>query len=191
MDVPLLHGSLALLEPADVGPQGHAVVADFALGLQLFQHLEQVVLLQGVDAGVVNLVKVDVVRVEAAQALFAGKADKVLVELLGPLLVADAGRQLVVEVVAELGGDDQVVAAVAQHFGQDFLAVAFAVGIGGIKEVDAKLDGVLQQFGALLLGNLAPPGGGHGPDAEAYLGKFQVGAGKGAIIHVLVSLMLG
>ena len=133
-DLAFPHGGLAFLEPADVRPQGHAVVADFALGPQLLQRLKQLVPFQGVNAGVMHLVEVDVVGVEAAQALFAGKADKVGVELLGPFLVADAGRELVVEVVAELGGDDQVVAAVAQDFRQDFLAVALAIGIGGIEK---------------------------------------------------------
>ena len=184
--MPLPHRRFSLLEPADVGAQGGAVVADFALGLQLFQGLEQVVFFQGVDAGVMDLVEVDVVGVQAAEALFAGKADKVRVELLGAFLMADARGELVVEVVAELGGDDQVVAAVAEDFGQDFLAVALAVGVGGVEEVDAQVEGVFEEGGALFLGDFAPPSGGDGPDAEAYCGKGEVGAGELPVVHSLI-----
>ena len=66
------------------------------------------------------------------------------------------GRQLVVEVIAELGGDDHLVAAVAEHFGQDLLAIALAVGIGSIEKVDTRLQGVFKERRPLLLGNLTP-----------------------------------
>ena len=175
VDLALAHGHLALFEPADVGAEGDAEVADLALELELLEGFEQLVALQGTDAGVVDLVEVDVVGVEAAEALLAGELDELAVELLGPLAVAVAGSR-VVDVVAELGGDDQVVAPVAEDAGQDLLAVAVAVGIGGVEEVDAQLHRVFQQGGALGVLQPPPPVGGDGPDAEAHLGQDQIGA---------------
>ena len=124
------------------GAEGGAVVADFPLGLEFFQGLENLFLLQGVDPGVVELVEVDVVGVEAAEGLLAGEPDEFGLELLGALLVTDPGSQSVVEVVAELGSDDDIVAVVADVFGEDFLPEPLTVGVGGVEEVDAEIDGV-------------------------------------------------
>ena len=73
IDVALFHAGFALFKPADVGTQGGAVVADFALVLQRLQGLENVIVLDGGDARVVQLVKVNVVGVQPAQGLLAGE----------------------------------------------------------------------------------------------------------------------
>ena len=39
--------------------------------------------------------------------------------------------------LAELGADDHLVPVVAQRLGQYLLAVAFAVGVPGVEEVDS------------------------------------------------------
>ena len=91
--------------------------------------------------------------------------------------MADAGSQLVVEVIAKLGCDYHFMAAVAQHLGQNLLTITLAVSVGGVKEVDAQLQGVFQQLRPLLLGNIAPPVGGYGPDAKADFRELQVGTG--------------
>ena len=164
-------------------------MANLTLGLQPLQRLKQVVRFQDVDPGVMRLIEVDIVGIEAAQALLAGKADKVRVEFLRPFLMSNAGSKRIVEVIAELGGDDHLVAAVAEDFSQDFLAIALAVGIGGIEKVDARLQGIFQERGPLLLGNLAPPGSSHGPNAEAHLGKREFGTGKRSVFHSYLSFL--
>ena len=99
-DVALLHAGLAFFEPADVRSQSRAVVADLALVFQFLEGLEHLVLFDGVNARVVQLVEVDVVRLQSAQRLLAGEADELRLELLRPLLVADARRGLIVDVIA-------------------------------------------------------------------------------------------
>src|SRR3989304_4329769 len=61
------------------------------LALRGRERLEQLGALDGGQAGVVQLVDVDVVHAEAAQALFAGPADEGGGEVLRQLLVAGAG----------------------------------------------------------------------------------------------------
>ena len=168
VDVPVLHGGLTLLEPADVGPQGHPEITYLAVESELFQGFEQLVPFQRVHPRVVDLVEVDVIGFQPAQALLAGVDDEIAVELLGALPVT-VTRGRVVDVVTELGGDDDVVAPVAQDLGENLLAVAVAVGVGGIEEIHAQFHGVFQQRRPVGLLDPPPPVGGHGPDAESDL----------------------
>ena len=142
-----------------------------------FKGFKKLVVLHGVHLGVMKLINVDVVGAEPPQALLTGEAHELGVEFLGALLVADPGGQLVVEVVAEFGRDHHFMAAVAQHLGQNLLTITLAISVGGVKKVDAQLQGIFQQLRPLLLGNIAPPVGGHGPDAKADFRELQVGTG--------------
>ena len=151
------------------GAQSRAVVADLTLVFQFLEGFENLVLFDGLNARVVQLVEVNVVGLQPSQGLLAGEAYELRLELLRPLLVADARRGLVVDVIAELGGDDHLVPAMAHELGEDFLAVTVAVGVGGVEEVDAQLERLFEQLAARLLGDAAPPVGGYGPNAEADL----------------------
>ena len=86
----LTHGRHPFLFPADVRPQGRAVVTHLPLPLQLLQRLEQFIALDGRQARVMKLVQVDVVRPQAAQALLTGPPHEGGGEVLGKLLVAAA-----------------------------------------------------------------------------------------------------
>ena len=179
----LFHAELAFLKPADIGAEGRAVESYFALVLEILQSFKYFVAFDGRDARIMKLVEVDIVGVQAAKGLLAGKPDELGLEFLGSLLVADAGRGGVVEVVAELGGDDHFMSAVTHELGEHLFAVALAVGVGGIEEVDAEFQGLFEQAAARLFGDKAPPVGGHSPDTEANFGEEQVGTGKVAVFH--------
>ena len=170
------HGRIPFLEPADVRPQGDAEVTNLAIELKLLQGFEQLVLFQGVDTGVVYLVDVDIVGTQTAQALLASEGHEFPVELLGSFLVAYSGGGLVVKVVAELGGDNDVGAAMPEHFGQKLFPITFTVGVGGIEEVYAQIQGIFQQRGLVMFRDFAPPVGGHCPNPKAHFRQNQVGA---------------
>ena len=108
-DRSLLHGGLALFEPAYVGAEAHAIVANLAFFLQVFQGFENVVPLNDIYTGVVELVDVYPVGLKTLKALFAGVSDELGLEVLRFLLVSDAGGEGV-EVVADLRAKDDVVA---------------------------------------------------------------------------------
>src|SRR5581483_1416427 len=130
---------VAVLGAADRGAERQAVGANLSLALEAVELGEQVVAPNGVHAGVVKLVKIDVIRGQAAQALLERFADEGGREVLRQLALARARAAVAVEVVAELGGDDDAVALAAEGLRQDGLAQAVAVGVGGVVEGDPQV----------------------------------------------------
>src|SRR4030067_946117 len=129
------------------------------------------------------MIYVDVVGAQAARALVTGAAHEGGGEVLGQPLVAGALVAVAVEVVAELGADDDLVATLSQCIGQHRLALAVAVDIGGIEEGDAQVVGAAEEVYAVPLVGDPPPGGAHRPHAEADGGKAQVRTAEVAIFH--------
>src|SRR5437899_11893782 len=90
----------------------------------------------------------------------------------------DAGR---VDVVADLRGDDHVVAA-SEDLGQDRLAEpVVAVDRCGIEERHARVEGGVQKAGLVV--DLAPPVRRDRPRAEPDLGDDELAAPKPAVPH--------
>jgi hypothetical protein len=165
LDVALGHGGVTLGAPADVGAQRDAVVADLAFLDQRIQRLEDGVVVDGLDARVVELVEVDVVGAQPLEAVLAGLADELGFPALAAFLVVPPARGL--EVVAELGGDDDVLALLLREgVAEDLLAVAVSVGVGGVEEGYALFDGVAEEVDGVVVFDFTPPAGGDGPDAE-------------------------
>lgn len=99
---------------------------------------------QGVQA--VDLVEVDVVGAEAAQAVIDLGKDR---------LARQAGTvRTRAHRVPDLCGDEDVVAVgeVIQRPAQDLFAGTLRVHVRGVEEVDARLDRLLDERTALLLG---------------------------------------
>src|SRR5208282_5742033 len=140
-----------------------ADVLDLALRLEILERGE---LIFGGNFGVdaVELVEVDAVETEASQAAVAGFA-----QVLGPAVFDPFVRAGPVE--SALGGDHQSRGIRVQGFRDDFFAHCRAVGIGGVDEVDAELDGAAKDLDALLaVGRLTPDavaGDPHGAESEA------------------------
>ena len=97
-----------------------------------------------------QLVKVDAFELEAAQAHF-----DTLNEIAGAAYVFGFGGALAGD--AALGGDDDAGRVGRERFADEPLGDFGAVGVGGVNEVDAELDGAAQyaaRFG--FVGGLAP-----------------------------------
>ena len=85
---------------------------------------------------------------------------------------------------AGLGGDDQAGGIGRERFGDQFFRDVGAVGVGGVNEVDAELDGAAQRGeGAGDVGGRAPDalaGDAHGAEAHAVDGEIAAeGDGSG------------
>ena len=145
-------------------------MANLAFFLQVFQGFENVVPLNDIYTGVVELVDVYPVGLKTLKALFAGVSDELGLEVLRFLLVSDAGGEGV-EVVADLRAKDDVIALALEGFSHDFLVEAGAVLVGGIEEVDAKIKGFVDEFDGILFADVAPPVTDQGPSPETGLGN--------------------
>ena len=146
-----------------------ADVADLALLLKLFDDSEG--LFDG-DFGVdsVELPEVDALELQEAKAHL-----DLLVEVLGtadgePLVGALAGE-------AAFGGDDDVVDIGGEGLTNEPFGDVGAVGVGGVDEVDAELDGAAEDFaGVFGVIGLAPDASAddaHGAEAEAMDGEVS------------------
>jgi hypothetical protein len=78
-----------------------------------------------------ELVEVDAIRLEPAQAALDRRAD---------VRRARAGRPLLVDRHAELGREDDVLAARSECPAQEFLALGLPVDVGGVEQRDAGIE---------------------------------------------------
>ena len=185
LDPALGEGVQALLAPADRRSEGRPHAAHLALAAHALEEAPDVVALQVLHAHVMQLPAIDAVRAEAAQRAFERALQEVRLEAVRGLLVALAAlADLRLPVVAELGGDHDLVAfGAAEGLREDRLAAAVAVGVGGVEEVDAVLVALPQQRHGLVVAVVAPPAGGDRPDAETDLRDGDVRARDRAIAH--------
>ncbi len=151
----------------------HAEVADFAGGDEL-GHSTDGVFDRGVGIDAVLVVEVDVVDAEALEAGVAGLAN-----VFGPAVDAEEFAVGAAH-VAELGGENDAVAAVADGAADELLVASGAVHVGGVEEVDAGVEGAVDDgdgFGVV--------GGSvelrHAHAAEAERGDVEAVASEGAV----------
>lgn len=101
-----------------------------------------------------QLVQVDMVGAEPVEGRREGAAG------VGRSVVdAGAGAGLLVEDVAPLGGDDDVVPPLAQRPSEHPFTVSGAVGVRGVEEGDAEVEGAVHRPYGLLVVDLAPAEG--------------------------------
>src|SRR5215216_288121 len=108
-DRPVTQRVEALVDPADGGPERDAKLAYLALGAELRQLVPQGVVADGLDADVVELQQVDVVTAQASQRRLDLRSHRLGPPVLRALGVP-GGDPRRVDVVADLRGDDDVVA---------------------------------------------------------------------------------
>jgi uncharacterized protein (DUF433 family) len=96
--------------------------------------------------GVVHLIEVDVVSVEAPQRLLTGEAH----------IVGTRAKVSVVDGHAELGGNDDRVAATLECLAEKDLRLGRAIDVGGIEEVDPRLDRGVDDVGRSSLVETGP-----------------------------------
>ena len=153
-----------------------ADMADEALILHLPDDTELLVFGHlGVDA--VQLPQVDALDTEPAQRHLHALAQVVGPPDCRPLVGALAGE-------TALGSDDhaavRVGAALVERLAQQVLADEGAIGVGGVDEVDAHIDGFADHAdGRVVVGRVTPdtgPGDAHGTEAKAVDGDGIRGA---------------
>jgi hypothetical protein len=88
-----------------------------------------------------------------------------------------------VELVAELGGDDPLVAVAGDGVADEGFARVIAVTLGGIDEVQAGVARGVEDGVDLRLGELFAPFAAELPRANADHGDVQVGLAEAAVFH--------
>jgi hypothetical protein len=147
-------------------------VAHLALPHEIGQRRQRVVEI-GVRVRTVHLVEVDVVGAQPAEAVLDGPDDP------------PAGVALLVGVLAhgpvELGGEHYVVAPTGEGLPDDLLGLTGRVDVRGVDEVDAGIEGPVDDADALLAGTIADAAEHHG--AEAQRADLDPGGAERAIAH--------
>ncbi len=161
---------------------------DLALALELLEFGEQVVALDCLHAGVVELVEVEVVRSQPSQAGLQRAASMLGRPVLWALGLVVAGA-LAIDHIPELGRDLDARpgrAGPGQGGAHDLLVEALAVGVRGVEEGDAEVEGAGDQGIGILV--LAPPIRPQGPGSEADRRALQVSVSEAARAHAGESL---
>ncbi len=127
--------SLLDLAFVDRRPQRRAKGTDFTLVTQLVKRGEQVIITQGIDSWIVQLVEIDVISLQPFEAPFAGQANERRRPVMRPLALARLHARVIVKIVAELGGDHDLIAPTGKRLRQQGLAFAVSVDIGRVKKV--------------------------------------------------------
>ena len=145
------------------GDFAEADVADFSLLLHLAEGTEGF-FERGARVDAVELVEVDALELEAAQAHF-----DTLDQVAGAAHVFGFGGALAGD--AALGGDDEARRIGVQRFADEALGDFGAVGVGGVDEGDAEIDGAAENAAGFVWGLRLSPGTvadkAHGSVAEA------------------------
>jgi len=157
---------LAGLDQALQGVQHFQEVLFFRLGIELGREVPGPAEVVGAPVGPVQLVQVNVVGLQPAQAAFDGLQQRGLGD---GAAVTDPG----LAGAGHLGGEDDLVAGAAglEPVTDDGLGGAVGLGAGwngvhfrGVEEVDAALQRVIHLFESFFLGVLVTPGHGAQPD---------------------------
>ncbi len=123
-----------------------------------------------------QLVDVHVVRAQALKAPLQRRANVIGREV-------DPRGLSPIEVEAHLRGDEDVGAHRGERLADQFLAVAVAVDVGSVVEVDAEFERALEGGERLLVFDAPPHLAADGPAAEADLGDHEPGAAETAVVH--------
>jgi hypothetical protein len=185
----LLDGALAFIEPSDGGPKGGSVRANFSRGADVLEHGPEGLVVHLLHPDVVELKQIDPVGLQPLERLVDGLADESGGKILGNLALALALAGEMVEVVADLGGDHDLIAPGLEGLGDQPLASPVAVGVGGVKEGDSQVERFLHEGDGLFVGVIAPPAGAEGPEAESDLGNAYVRLGKISVFHGALVLL--
>ena len=177
--IPILHGhdgdDLACALEVLKGHVGQGDVADLSLLLQAGQCFHRGV--EG-DRGVgnVELVDVDAIEMQAGQAAFDRLFKMFGAGVVNPLARTDARP-------STFGGDHQTDWIGSERFGNQLLGDIGAIGVGGVDEVDSKLNGATQcrECSSAIVGRSpdAFAGEAHGAVTEAVDGEIAELDGAG------------
>jgi hypothetical protein len=121
----------------------------------------------------VHLVQVDPVRAQAAQRVLDRPDDP---PPRGAALVG-----IVAHRHEELRREHDVVAAALECLADDLLGLTGGVDVGGVDEVDPRIEGAVDDADRVVVVGVAPGAEHH--RAEAELGDLDAGASEWAVVH--------
>ena len=87
------------------------------------------------------------------------------------------------EIDADLRRDEDAVAHLAERLADQLLAVAAAVDVGRVEEVDAEVEGAPERGQRLLVADVAPAHAADGEPAEADFGDHELCAAEASVVH--------
>ncbi len=120
-----------------------------------------------------DLVEIDVIGLEAAERALDGLDDPApRIALLVRILAHGA---------MHLGGEHDLVATAFQRLADDLLRLALAVSIGGVDEIDADIQRLVNDAGALVMIGVGDAAEHH--RAEAVGADLDACAAQGAVMH--------
>ena len=163
-----LEGLLYLLD-------AHPVVADFALGDEAIEHLEDGWFVVDAGRGAVQLQQVQAVGLEVDQAALDPGAQVGVAVALDRLLGQAASRLC--------RHDEGLPGPLAAQAGQVLLAAAVAVHVGGVEEGDSGVESGVEGPHGVGLAHFTPLAA-EGPRSEADLGYLIAGAAEPALLHL-------
>jgi hypothetical protein len=83
----------------------------------------------------------------------------------------------------ELGGEHDPVAAALERLADDLLRLAAGVDVGGVDDVDARVERAVDDPDRLLVVGVAPGAEHHGAEGEG--ADLDAGAAEGAVAHAI------
>ena len=124
--------------------------------------------------GPVDLVQVDVVDAEPAQAVVAGGHD--------PAARVSLRVRVLTHLAVHLRGEHHLVPLrLCQRLADDLLGLTEGVHVGGVDEVDAGIDGGMDDADGVVVVRVAEGSEHHRPEAEG--ADLEAGPSEGAVFH--------
>ena len=145
------NGVDAFCEPSYGWAECDSCVEDFALFLEVMEGFPEGVVVDLLHADVVELEDIDVIGLESGEGGVHGFADGIGAEVLRDFALAAALVAELEEVVADFGGDDDLVALVGEGFCDEGLAAPVAVGISCVEEGDAEVEGLAHEVDGFVV----------------------------------------
>ncbi len=130
--VAALHTIHTLVHPADRRAKRDPGAYQFALLFKFLKCLPNFVCIDLRRAHIVQLHDVDAIRLEPLQTFFRGELDVLFRKILCDLALPLSITIVVIKIIANLGGDHNIVSLVTQCLGEQFLAPPVAVGVSRI-----------------------------------------------------------
>ncbi len=157
---------------------GVADMEDFSGGFGFFEDGADIFAGEEFIAPGVVLVEVDVIGLEGGEGGF----ELLLDVRAGAGFIAGEGGGVF---VAELGGDEEMVAEVEVFEGlaDEAFGGVVAIAFGGIEEVDAEFVGAFEDGSGFFLGVVFGPFAAELPGAEADDAYFEIGFAEDAVFH--------
>jgi hypothetical protein len=131
-----------------------------------------------------QLHKIDMIGLEPLKCRIGRPRDGVGGKILWDFtLTAPAGFTVRDKVIAHFCCDHDFVPIRRKRFGDEFLAQAISISVGGIEQSNTEIEGPVHEGDGFAFGEIAPPTGRDRPEAEADFAHREIGVFVSAKTH--------